>query len=78
MPPKKFDITPKSKFDPKLYEQHAREAAEFAQRCQQEGRPLLDPCGPRGDLYFLLKAQMAAAKPKTKPAPKPTSSTVLS
>lgn len=55
-PPPAFAITPQSRFDAALFEQHMREAAEYARLCQQHGEPLLDPCGPRGDLYFLLKA----------------------
>ncbi len=69
---KRFDMTPGSKFDTKLYQKHVLEAADFTKLCQQQGRPLLDPCGPRGDLYFLLKAQLAVPKPALKPASKTT------
>ena len=66
MPVKRFDMTPGSKFDTKLYQKHVLEAADFTKLCQQQGHPLLDPCGPRGDLYFLLKAQLAVPKPASK------------
>jgi hypothetical protein len=51
-----FALTPRSRFDTTLCKRHMRETAEFAELCQRAGQPLLDPCGPRGDLYFLLKA----------------------
>ena len=69
---KMFDMTPGSKFDTQLYQKHVLEAADFTRLCQQQGHPLLDPCGPRGDLYFLLKAQLAVPKPALKPASKTT------
>jgi hypothetical protein len=47
---------PKSNFIPELVVLHVREAHAFAAECERSGAPLLDPCGPRGDLYFLLKA----------------------
>lgn len=47
---------PESNFIPELVEQHVREAHAYAEECKQNGTPLLDPCGPRGDLYFILKA----------------------
>ena len=37
-------------------------AAEFAQLCQRAGQPVLDSCGPRGDLYFMLKVLLEAPR----------------
>ena len=51
-------LAPSSNFSPQLVEQHLREARAFAEECELRGQPLLDPCGPRGDLYFLLEALM--------------------
>jgi hypothetical protein len=63
-----FATTPHSRFDAALVRQHLREAAEFAQHCQRVGQPLLDPCGPRGDLYFLLKALFEQPQASANPA----------
>lgn len=46
-----------SKFSSDLYEQHLREASEWVQHCIMTGTPVLDVCGPRGDLFFLLKTE---------------------
>lgn len=63
-----FATTPHSRFDAALVRQHLREAVEFAQHCQRAGQPLLDPCGPRGDLYFLLKALLEQPQGSAHPA----------
>jgi hypothetical protein len=57
-----FALTPQSRFDATLCRQHMREAAEFALLCQRAGQPVLDPCGPRGDLYFMLKVLLEAPR----------------
>jgi len=49
-------LGPKSNFIPELVVLHVREAHAFARECERSGAPLIDPCGPRGDLYFILKA----------------------
>jgi hypothetical protein len=49
--PLAFAATPRSRFDAALLARHLAEAAEFVARCQRAGQPVLDPCGPRGDLY---------------------------
>ena len=65
----RFPTTPRSRFDAALVRRHLREAAEFAQHCQRAGEPLLDPCGPRGDLYFLLKALLEQPQGRARAAP---------
>jgi hypothetical protein len=65
----RFPTTPRSRFDAALVRRHLREAAEFAQHCQRAGEPLLDPCGPRGDLYFLLKALLEQPQGRAHAAP---------
>jgi hypothetical protein len=67
-PPLAFAATPRSRFDAALLARHLAEAAEFVARCQRAGQPVLDPCGPRGDLYFLLKAALEPASRHTRPA----------
>lgn len=52
-------LTANTKFSPALARVHVREAVEFLALCERTGQPLLDPCGPRGDLYFLLKTMVA-------------------
>jgi hypothetical protein len=49
-------LGPDSLFVPQLVKEHVEEALAFAKSCDASGQPLLDPCGPRGDLFFLLKA----------------------
>ena len=68
---RRFPTTPRSRFDAALVRRHLREAAEFAQHCQRAGEPLLDPCGPRGDLYFLLKALLEQPQGRARAAPVP-------
>jgi hypothetical protein len=70
--PLAFAATPRSRFDAALLGRHLAEAAEFVARCQRAGQPVLDPCGPRGDLYFLLKAALEPASRHTRPAARPT------
>jgi hypothetical protein len=67
----RFPTTPRSRFDAALVRRHLREAAEFAQHCQRAGEPVLDPCGPRGDLYFLLKALLEQPQGRARAAPVP-------
>ncbi len=69
--PLAFAATPRSRFDAALLGRHLAEAAEFVARCQRAGQPVLDPCGPRGDLYFLLKAALEPASRHTRPAARP-------
>ena len=56
-------LGPNSNFIPELVVLHVREANAFAEECERSGAPLLDPCGPRGDLYFLLKALVDNGQP---------------
>ena len=70
-PPLAFAATPRSRFDAALLARHLAEAAEFVARCQRAGQPVLDPCGPRGDLYFLLKAALEPRAPPRAPPPEP-------
>ena len=44
-----------SKFDMKLLQKHIDEAAAFVTQCESENKTILDVCGERGDLYFLLR-----------------------
>jgi hypothetical protein len=67
----RFPTTPRSRFNAALVRRHFREATEFARRCQRTGEPLLDPCGPRGDLYFLLKALVEQPEGRAHAAPAP-------
>ena len=67
----RFPTTPRSRFNAALVRRHFREATEFARRCQRTGEPLLDPCGPRGDLYFLLKALLEQPQGRARAAPVP-------
>ena len=53
-------LGPDSLFDPQLVQEHVEKALAFAKTCDDSGQPLLDPCGPRGDLFFLLKALSTA------------------
>ena len=53
-------LGPDSLFDPQLVQGHVEKALAFAKTCDASGEPLLDPCGPRGDLFFLLKALSTA------------------
>ena len=46
-----------SKFSAELYEKHLREASEWVHHCKRTGTPIFDVCGPRGDLFFLLKTE---------------------
>ncbi len=65
----RFPTTPRSRFNAALVRRHFREATEFARRCQCTGEPLLDPCGPRGDLYFLLKTLLEQPQSRAHAAP---------
>jgi phosphoribosyl-ATP pyrophosphohydrolase len=47
-------VSPHSKFDLKMLQKHVNEAAEFVAQCKKENKSILDVCGERGDLYFLL------------------------
>ena len=52
----------KSLFEPNLYKQHVEEARAWVEACRRAGkRPeqILDACGERGDLYFLLQSERA-------------------
>ena len=53
-------LGPDSLFDPQLVQEHVEKALAFAKTCDASGEPLLDPCGPRGDLFFLLQALSTA------------------
>jgi hypothetical protein len=49
-------VTPQSKFDLQMLQKHVDEAAAFVAQCQKKNKSILDVCGERGDLYFLLSA----------------------
>ena len=52
----------KSLFEPNLYKQHVEEARAWVEACRRAGkRPeqILDACGERGDLHFLLMSERA-------------------
>jgi hypothetical protein len=51
-----LSVTVATKFDIHLLQSHMNEASEFVRKCRQENKPVLDVCGDRGDLYFLLRA----------------------
>jgi hypothetical protein len=51
-------VSTHSKFDLEMLQKHVDEAAEFVALCQKENRSILDVCGDRGDLYFLIIACM--------------------
>jgi hypothetical protein len=51
-------VSAHSKFDLEMLQKHVDEAAEFVALCQKENRSILDVCGERGDLYFLIIACM--------------------
>jgi hypothetical protein len=55
-------LGPDSLFDPQLVQEHVEKALAFAKTCDASGQPLLDPCGPRGDLFFLLQALSTAGQ----------------
>lgn len=49
-------VSPHSKFDLEMLQKHVDDAAEFVARCKTDEKSMLDVCGERGDLYFLLMA----------------------
>ena len=52
----------KSLFEPNLYKQHVEEARAWVEACRRAGKgpeQILDACGERGDLYFLLQSERA-------------------
>ena len=49
-------VTRHSKFDLQMLQKHIDEAADFVAQCQKKNKSILDVCGERGDLYFLLNA----------------------
>ena len=52
----------KSLFEPKLYKRHLEEARAWVEACRRAGQgpeQILDVCGERGDLYFLLQSERA-------------------
>lgn len=51
-----FPITRDSKFDISLLNKHIQEATMYVAQCKSENTNVLDVCGDRGDLYFLLTA----------------------
>jgi hypothetical protein len=52
--PLTMSLTEHSKFSRQLLQQHVQEATLFVQQCKRENKQVLDVCGDRGDLYFLL------------------------
>jgi hypothetical protein len=52
----KLPVTQHSKFNLQMLQKHVDEAAEFVAQCQKKNKSILDVCGERGDLYFLLNA----------------------
>ena len=51
-----------SLFEPNLYKRHLEEARAWVEACRRAGkRPeqILDACGERGDLHFLLMSERA-------------------
>ena len=52
----RLPVSMNSKFDKKLLQKHIDEASAFVMHCQSENKCILDVCGDRGDLYFLLHA----------------------
>jgi len=52
-------LSPDSNFIPELVLEHLREAHAYATECERSGAPLADVCGPRGDLYFIIKAMIS-------------------
>lgn len=51
-----------SKFDLRLLQQHVREASTYVMQCERDNKKVLDVCGERGDLYFLLSACLLQQK----------------
>ncbi len=51
-----LSISANSKFDMSLLQEHLMQANLYFAACQAADKPLLDVCGERGDLYFLLHA----------------------
>ena len=52
----------KSLFEPNLYKQHVEEARAWVEACRRAGKrneQILDACGGRGDLHFLLMSERA-------------------
>ena len=49
-------VTSHSKFDMRLLQQHIHEARIYMSECEKQNKKVLDVCGERGDLYFLLTA----------------------
>ena len=52
----------KSLFEPNLYKQHVEEARAWVEACRRAGKrneQILDACGERGDLHFLLMSERA-------------------
>ena len=52
----------KSLFEPNLYKRHLQEARAWVEACRRAGQgpeQILDVCGERGDLYFLLQSERA-------------------
>lgn len=52
----RLPVSKHSKFDINLLQKHIDEASAFVLHCQSENKCILDVCGDRGDLYFLLHA----------------------
>lgn len=58
-------VSSHSKFDMRLLQQHIREASMYISECQKQNKKVLDVCGERGDLYFLLTACLLQEKHNT-------------
>ncbi len=54
--PLRLPVSINSKFDKELLQRHIDEASAFVMHCNSENKCILDVCGDRGDLYFLLHA----------------------
>lgn len=61
-----FHLTENSKLDIHLLKEHMKEAKKYASACQIFEKQVLDVCGERGDLYFLL---LTILKPTSKTPP---------
>ena len=55
-------VSPNSKFDMHLLQQHIREASVYVSECKKQNKDVFDVCGERGDLYFLLNACLLEGK----------------
>ena len=57
VPPETYPL-----FEPNLYKQHVEEARAWVEACRRAGKrneQILDACGERGDLHFLLMSERA-------------------